>query len=216
MHSYIHQFRELLAIFSTSWAIATGTQLQAWKNTATQFLQQIGDPGGANTVLRTVLQKHNRVNSAIYVPTESIKQRLEKEYPCPTARVVLEILQGFANELETYNSKSPGSGSWDKETGRDAVELLYFQVYTQFSAIKNCLIKACESWRQGGYTMHLSYCTMEYSIWLELGKVLKKKVAKCWTSVPEVCVWCGLGGFPFWAGGSRHSTCDIIQRVDCP
>ena len=109
------------------------------------------------------------VNSAMYLLTKS-NQDLRIQNPSQSAHIILEILNQFVDELVRCSARRP----WDKETGEDAVDFLEFQINTQFSIIKDCLVKACNTMDKKGVKMTSSYCQEEYSTFKQLGENLEK------------------------------------------
>lgn len=54
------------------------------------------------------------------------------------------------------------------------MDFLEFQINTQFSIIKDCLVKACNTMDKKGVKISSSYCQEEYSTFKQLGEHLEK------------------------------------------
>lgn len=84
--------------------MAQAAEVQTWKADVIQDMQQIGQPGGASKILRSLLQRHYRISSAIYLPTESDRRLLRTGNPAEPARIMMEIFDLFIGELENCNT----------------------------------------------------------------------------------------------------------------
>lgn len=151
--------------------MANTTELQVWKEGIIKYLQGIDRPGETGKILQAVLRKHNRVNSAVYLPTESDLAKLRTQNPCQSARIVLEILLHFSHELAQSRIRCY---TWLQGIAEDAIDLLNFQITHLFGRIKESLIKACKLFHEKpGCKMESSYCQREYKTFEELGKYLE-------------------------------------------
>lgn len=150
--------------------MAQAAELQIWKADVRRDMQQIGQPGGASTILRSILQKHNRISSAIYLPTESDRKILRTCNPAEPARMMMEIFDRFIGELVNCNSRNY---PWSREVGEDASDLLSFQINKQFRIIKDCLLAACNTLHVKGAPISLSYLHMTFSTYEDLGRHLE-------------------------------------------
>lgn len=150
--------------------MAQAAELQIWRADVIRDMQQIGQTGGASKILRSVLQKHNRISSAIYLPTESDQKILRTGNPAEPARMMLEIFDLFIAELKNCNRRNY---PWSREVGEDAFDLLDFQITKQFWIIKDCLVAACNMLHKKGAPLPLSYRQMTFSTYEDLGRHLE-------------------------------------------
>lgn len=162
--------------------MAQAAELQSWKADVIQDMQQIGQPGGASKIFRSVLQRHNRISSSIYLPTESDRRLLRTGNPAEPARIMMEIFDLFIGELENCNSRKY---PWSREVGEDAFDLLNFQISEQFRIIMDCLVAACNTLHEKAAPLPLSYHQMTFSTYEDLGRHLEIQWKEAYHQVAE-------------------------------
>lgn len=80
--------------------------LQAWHKDVGHFLRNLDSKVSANTVLRTILQNHNHVNSIKYLPNSSFRQSLQAQNPLQSAYVMMEILNRFVHDFDVCKTET--------------------------------------------------------------------------------------------------------------
>ena len=107
-------------------------QLIDWRKGVDRFLSNLNSKASASTVLQTILQNHNYVDSIKYLPNLSFRHSLQTKNPYQSAHVMIEILNRFIHDFNVCKKET-----WDPEIEYDVKELLEFQITQQFSIIKD-------------------------------------------------------------------------------
>lgn len=114
-------------------------QLIDWRKGVDRFLSNLNSKASANTVLQTILQNHNYVDSIKYFPNLSFRHNVQTKNPYQSTHVMIDILNKFIHDFNVCKTET-----WDPEI-EHVKKLLKFRITQQFSIIKDDIVKACET-----------------------------------------------------------------------